>query len=703
MDMGAMVMAVLRRWLRIALVTIGLLAITFVILMFMPKLYESTANILVEPRQNAFTRATNDVLPSGGIADEIAVASQIELIKSRDTLLAVIDAENLRDEPEFNGSRTSPIGVIFSLLGSSSTNQGLDERVLKKVSNRLKVVQERDSRIISIDFRSEDPVLAARIANAIANTHVARRSDLNLTDAADATAWLAAEIEKLRARVTEAEAKVAAYRVDNDLFAGANDVTLLDQQLSDISAQITATQERGSTARSRAVLIRGLLDAGQPIEGVSDVRQSVIVQRLSEEKANLQGDRAQRLATLLPDHPDILALTAQIAEVDKQILVEGRKVAEALEAEAKIEGNLETSLRDELTRLKIDVSTATTDTVALTELEREATAQRELLETYLLRFRDASSRTQAGSAPPDVRVVSMAAPANIPASPKTALILAAVFIVSIMLQLGQILFAELISGRALIEGQQTRQRAPEPQVYREQPAPEAYIEDEPDQEPPQYAQQVHRAAPQPTQMVRPPVPQPKPRPIPTPAGNQRFDDLNEISAGLIRGQNQLVLVTSVDDLKAGRHLVESLTTDLVGSGRSVVEVDAGSREVTQNPGISDLCADEADFGDVVHRGKRTDFALVPWGRQPVLQFGSPKCVTLVGALADIFETVVVDTGRIGISSSLPAFSGAYALVMLVTTSNTEKLQLDRAQEDLQALGFNNIQIVNLPPNRAKVA
>ena len=40
-------------------------------------------------------------------------------------------------------------------------------------------------------------------------------------------------------------------------------------------------------------------ETGQPIEGVADVQDSVVIQRLSEEKARLQGEKAQRSATLL--------------------------------------------------------------------------------------------------------------------------------------------------------------------------------------------------------------------------------------------------------------------------------------------------------------------------------------------------------------------------------------------------------------------
>ncbi|WDR03029.1 hypothetical protein PSQ19_02135 [Devosia algicola] len=52
----------------------------------------------------------------------------------------------------------------------------------------------------------------------------------------------------------------------------------------------------------------------------------------------------------MSNHPAIKALTAQIAELDKQIGIEGRRVADALEAEAQIEAGIETSLQADLTK-----------------------------------------------------------------------------------------------------------------------------------------------------------------------------------------------------------------------------------------------------------------------------------------------------------------------------------------------------------------
>ncbi|MBU1173817.1 MAG: GumC family protein, partial [Alphaproteobacteria bacterium] len=451
-DTRMLLSAVWRRLGRIGWVTVGLLALTFAVLTFVPKMYESSASILVEQRDSSFLRASNDTGFGGGsVSDEMAVASQVELVQSRDTMLSVIETENLRDEVELNTASTGIVGVFTALIGPPP-KRDLTEIVLANVKDRLTVIQERDSRIISVYFRSESPELAARVANAIANAHVSRRAGLVIEDTADASAWLEVEIDKLRQKVGEADAKVANFRIDNDLYNGKDGTSsLIDQQLSDIATQITQSQERQSTATSRATVLRALIQQGKPIDSVPAIQDSATIAQLAEQKSSLQSEKAELSARLLPNHPSLVALNAQITEINAQMLQEGGRIADALEAEADIEKSIEASLRDQLTRLKATASGDLTNGVTLAELEREAKAQRDLLETYLVRYRDASARTDVNSALTDVRVVTAAAPSSEPASPKTMLILIAVAVLSLAGQIGQILFAELGSGRALIE------------------------------------------------------------------------------------------------------------------------------------------------------------------------------------------------------------------------------------------------------------
>ncbi len=454
-DLRMLVVAVWHRMWRIILVTVGLMALTYAVLMFVPKMYESSASILVESRDSTFLRAGTDAGSNGSggsVGDTMAIASQVELIKSRDTLLSVIDSADLRDEPELNKPSLGLVGMVTRLLGIPAKTRDITDVVLANVEDRLTVIQERDSRVISVLFRAENPILAAKVANAIANAHVSRRAGLVIADTADASKWLETEIDKMRQKVADADAKVANFRITHDLYAGSDgNSSLIDQQLSDIATQITQSRERQSTANSRASVLEALIKAGKPIDSVPAVQDSTVIQRLVEKKSELQNTKAELLARLLPNHPNVVALTAQISEINQQITIEGKRIADSLDAEANIEAGIQSSLRDELTRLKLSASDDLTNGVTLAELEREAKAQRDLLETYLVRYRDASARTDVNSALPDVRVVTAAAASQEPASPKTVLILIAVAVIVLAGQIGYVLFSELVSGRAIVD------------------------------------------------------------------------------------------------------------------------------------------------------------------------------------------------------------------------------------------------------------
>src|SRR5690606_8348734 len=147
-------------------------------------MYESSASLLVEDRSSIFTQAATtggSSATGSGITIDALMSSQIELVKSRDTLLAVIDSEKLRSVSEFNGGAVNPLTMVLRLLGRK-TEAKSDELVLQNLNERLTVIRERDSAVISIYVRSVDPQLAARIANAIAAEHVKRRAQQSLAD-----------------------------------------------------------------------------------------------------------------------------------------------------------------------------------------------------------------------------------------------------------------------------------------------------------------------------------------------------------------------------------------------------------------------------------------------------------------------------------------------------------------------------------------
>lgn len=718
MDVGALFGALWSRMLRIVIVTALLLAATFVVLMFVPKLYESSASLLVEDRSSTFTQAAGTTAATtatgSGITIDALMSSQIELVKSRDTLMSVIDTEKLRSVPEFNGSAVSPITMLLRLVGRNTEPKSVDETVLQNLTERLTVIRERDSAVISIFVRSADPQLAARLANAIAAEHVKRRAGQSLADTAEAGAWLEDQIEGLRKKVEAADAAVAQYRSDNSIYAGSNGTTLPDQQISDIGRQITDAQGRRNTAEQRAALIRSMLKSGQPVEGVEDVRASQAIQSLITSRATYQATLAEKLATLLPAHPTIKGLNAQIAQVNAQINGEAKRIADGLAAQVTVEDGMIASLNDDLARARVAASTQAKGSVELDSLTREAKAQRDLLDSYLIRYRDATSRTDAGSALPDVRIITQAAPSVVPASPKTALILGAVGFVALALQVGMVLFGELMSGRAVYDRNSLRVVEPsiEPEDATAVAEGEMESEDEAEEtgvvvaaDDPEEERDL-ADMPEPVVVAAAP-PSPKPTsapqapPAPKPAAAVATG-IASLAADMALGRARITLLASIADARDAAVVADMLVNEALRSGLSVCRVDAGSGRVSPAPGLTDLCAEQASFGDVVHR-VREGLAEVPWGERPVLDRRSMRPLTLIEALSDIYEVVIVSTGRIGLNSTLPLFNGARARLAIVRQPSTPEGLVEAVGADAASLGFEMVQSVVVPETQAAVA
>src|SRR5205085_782354 len=84
---------------------------------------------------------------------------------------------------------------------------------------------ERDRGVV-VEFQSFGPGLAARAANTVAESFLAVQQAAKQDETRAAGRWLGGEIEVLRQRRADAEAKVEGFRSKSNLFVGTNNTTL---------------------------------------------------------------------------------------------------------------------------------------------------------------------------------------------------------------------------------------------------------------------------------------------------------------------------------------------------------------------------------------------------------------------------------------------------------------------------------------------
>ena len=448
-DLASLGAALWRKRYAILRPTIVVALFTFAVVTVIPPKYQSEARVLVVGRDNVFLRpdADKDVIDRGNVDPE-AVVSQVQLIMSRDLASEVIAKLKLNAIPEFDPALggISLIKTLLSFFGITKNPMAMtpEERVLEAYYDRLTVFPVEKSRVIVIDFLSENPELAARVANAIADGYLQRLQEAKQDQARSASAWLSGEIETMRKKVADAEAKVEAFRAKSNLLVGPNNTTLSVQQLGDLNAQLAAARALKSDAGAKAKLIRDMLKSGETIES-SDILNSELIRRLSEQRVTLRAQLAEQSSTLLANHPRIKELRAQIADLDIQIRKEAEALARSLENDAKLADAKVAAQLSTFDQLKSQAVTSNEDDVRLRALERDAKSQRDLLESYLAKYREATAHDSIASAPADARVISRATVSNVPAYPKKLPTVLIATLATLLLTSGLVLTRELLA------------------------------------------------------------------------------------------------------------------------------------------------------------------------------------------------------------------------------------------------------------------
>jgi succinoglycan biosynthesis transport protein ExoP len=448
LDLSALGSTLWRKKWTVLRPTILVAVAAFLVVQVITPRYQSEARIFIESRDNIYLRPDVDKDITQNPVDDEAVTSQVQIILSRDLAREVIKKLKLNEKPEFDPALNgvSPIKAVLGLIGvgKDPLNMTPEERVLNSYYDRLTVTPVDKSRVINIDFLSQDPELAAQVANAIADGYLMRQREAKEEQAKTAAQWLSGEIETMRQKVEQAEAKVETFRAKSNLLVGNNNTTLSAQTLGDVNAQLAAARSQKADAEAKAKMIHDMLRSGQPIES-SDILNSELIRRLAEQRVTLRAQLAEQSATLLDNHPRIIELKAQIADLNNQIRAEAEIIARSFENDAKLAGARVDTLTASLDQLKSQAATTNGDDVQLRALERDAKSQRDLLESYLAKYREATSRNSLDSTPADARVISRATVSNIPAYPKKLPTVLIATFATLLLSSGLVMTKEILA------------------------------------------------------------------------------------------------------------------------------------------------------------------------------------------------------------------------------------------------------------------
>ena len=703
LDLRALGVAVWRKKWRILIPTLLVAAATLFVVNAITPRYKSEAKIMVEGRENVFLRPEAEKSIDRAAADQEAITTQVQVLQSRDIARQVIRELRLGERPEFDPELAggSPIGTILGAigLGRDRLRMTAEERVMEIYFERLTVTAVERSRVITIEFQSEDPELAAKVVNAIVDAYMKLNQQAKLEQTKSASAYLANEIEQLRKTVQEADAKVEDFRAKANLYIGNNDTSLNTQQLGELTTQLATARAQKADLDARSKLIRDMLKGGKPVES-ADIVNSDLLKRLVEQRVLLRAQLAEQSSTLLERHPRIQELNAQINALDTQMRGELQRLVTSIENDARIAAARVDATNEAIDRLKKQISGSSPQDVQLRALEREAKAQRDLLESYLARSREATARENIDASPAEARVISRAIVSNVPAFPKKIPILVVATLSTLFLMIAFVLSGEIMRQGAAVRRVFTRRKdealasvdpaavplVPPPAPLKERRSLFALF---------RRGRGGEGEVPIGSVTAEPAEPPPAAAPAPLPIENLAQ------TMGALGEAGRRIAVIGVARNVGTTYTALSLARALAAEGRKVVLADlallAPNLSIMsvdpQSPGFAELARGTASFGDIITRDKFSRLHLICTGEvngdAPSI-LASPRLSLTIEALARTYDHVVIDAGAIG--ETAPKAMARLAPRAVLVATDTESAATRAVRDQLAAAGFADVLV-----------
>lgn len=396
-----------RRAIILSMAGLGLI-LGIIVSLLMTPLYRADAMVeLNSPASEVINEASGNARPVTPNGQEM-LATQLGLLRSDSLARRVVQDLNLLSKPGFS-------------LDEGTRQQKLDHAVKALQANSL-VTDVRSSLLIRVSYSSADPVLAARVANALVDGFIASGLERRYDSSSYARDFLREQLATTKTALENSERQLNDYAIGSGIFRApaqvSNGVTVEGASLA--ANNLTALNQSLNEARIKRI---GADQAYRNGTGTRAASQSIGLSGLRQQRATLQAERAEKAKLFKDDYPAIVSLTSQIGALDRAISSETAAASGGLSADLLAEYRAAQRTEDQLAvqvnALKGQVQQERGRSIEYNILQREVDTNRALYDALLQRYKEIGVTGGIGQS--NISLVDRAEPPQTPYRPNLPL------------------------------------------------------------------------------------------------------------------------------------------------------------------------------------------------------------------------------------------------------------------------------------------
>ena len=292
---------------------------------------------------------------------------------------------------------------------------------------------------MAVRFDSQNPDLAARVANALAADYVEQGLDERWAAAQRASDWLSRQLLSEKAKLEKSEDQLQAYAHRNGLvFLQTDNGTtqnIANERLQQLQQELTKAQAELYEKEALHRLVQ-TSDYGS-LPGVFENR---MLQDLTVRLTDLKREYAQLSTTFGSDYPRVKEIQSQITDVEASLQQERKRAADQITNQYLAASSRESLLRHELAEQQKQIDLIAEKSVQYNIRKREVDTNKQVYEGLLQQLKSAGLAASLKAS--NILIVDPAEPPTKPAKPKILLNLLVASILGLALGVGEAFLQE---------------------------------------------------------------------------------------------------------------------------------------------------------------------------------------------------------------------------------------------------------------------
>jgi succinoglycan biosynthesis transport protein ExoP len=303
--------------------------ITILVVLFMPRRYQATMQLVVlnARHYSVISGASDEPAKMVGDITDSDVNSQAEMLRSRDVL---------------NGA--------LNLVGAPNTPVLVRDKALETLARKLDVAPVRNSNILNVSYMDSSPERAEEVLQAIVSSFVER--ELALLRPTNGKRLFSALVDTSQRDLISAQNDFAKFKMTSGIASLTQDETALLTQIHGLSSQSASLSADLAEERSRA--LRTDDELSRHPERITTQNRSLpnqqAIEVLTSKLVELQNKRTSLLTGYEPTERIVQEVEQQISTVENQL--DRLRSANAIETTSDI-NPLNLELKAQLAKAKI--------------------------------------------------------------------------------------------------------------------------------------------------------------------------------------------------------------------------------------------------------------------------------------------------------------------------------------------------------------